>query len=157
MVDDDLPFLAELYASTRDEEMQMIRWTEQEKEAFLRSQFEFQHRYYREHYPACEFLIMERAGTRIGRLYVDRWPDQIRIVDISLVPGARGEGIGGAVLRQLLNEGKACGLPVTIHVEVNNRARRLYERLGFHDRESNGVYTLMRWTPASVSLQEVTG
>ena len=154
MTDDDLPFLTEVYASTRDEEMRMAPWSEQEKEAFLRSQFDFQHRYYREHYPACEFLIMERAGTRIGRLYVDRWPDQIRIVDISLVPEARGAGIGGAMMQQLLAEGEAQRLPVTIHVEVNNPARRLYERLGFRDGESNGVYTLMRWTPAS---EEVTG
>jgi ribosomal protein S18 acetylase RimI-like enzyme len=157
MVDDDLPFLAEVYASTRDAEMQMAPWSEREKEAFLRQQFDFQHRYYREHYPGCEFLVVERAGARIGRLYVDRWPDQIRIVDISLVPEARGAGVGGAVMRELLLEGAAARLPVTIHVEVNNPARRLYERLGFRDGESNGVYTLMRWTPASASLQEVTG
>jgi GNAT superfamily N-acetyltransferase len=149
IVEGDLPFLGELYASTRTEEMAVVPWSAAEKQAFLASQFEFQRRHYEEHYPGCEFLIVERAGepSPIGRLYVDRWPDQIRVVDISLMPGARGQGLGTALLKGVLAEGAAAGLPVTIHVEHHNPARHLYERLEFQPVDSSGVYCLMKWSP----------
>ncbi|HUP41984.1 MAG TPA: GNAT family N-acetyltransferase, partial [Thermoanaerobaculia bacterium] len=83
----------------------------------------------------------------IGRLYVDRWKDQIRLVDIALLPEHRGAGLGRAILEELLAEGDRSGLPVTIHVELNNPALRLYRRLGFRHVDSNGIYYLMRWEP----------
>jgi len=148
----DLEFLAEVYASTRQEELSVVRWTEEDKAAFLRWQFDLQHQYYREYYPDCEFLIVERinGSTReaIGRLYVDRWPDEIRIVDIALLPPYRGAGFGSALLQSIMDEGAADGRAVSIHVEANNRALGLYRRLGFSHVDSNGVYYLMRWTPA---------
>jgi ribosomal protein S18 acetylase RimI-like enzyme len=145
--DADLPFLAELYASTRREEMARVPWSEEQKQAFLRWQFESQHRHYRQYYPDCEFLVVAREGERIGRIYVDRWKDQIRVVDISLLPEHRGRGLGTKLLEGLLDEGRKHGLPVTIHVEYNNPARRLYERLGFRLVEDRGVYHLMEWLP----------
>jgi ribosomal protein S18 acetylase RimI-like enzyme len=150
--DHDLPFLARLYASTRREELEPVPWSDQQKAEFLQWQFESQHRYYQEYYPSCEFLIVERAvegggesdGEAIGRLYVDRWADQIRIVDISLLPEHRGAGLGESLLRAILAESEASRLPLTIHVEYNNPALRLYRRLGFEQVDSNGPYLLMR-------------
>jgi ribosomal protein S18 acetylase RimI-like enzyme len=151
IVDSDLPFLEQVYASTRQEELAPVPWSAEEKQAFLRWQFTNQHQYYQQYYPNCEFLIVERVTAggreRIGRLYVDRWPDQIRVVDIALLPAARGRGFGGALLRSILDEGRTRGLPVTIHVEANNRALGLYRRLGFRHVDSNGIYYLMRWEP----------
>jgi len=151
--DADFEFLAEVYASTRREELSVTSWPEEQKTAFLRWQFEAQHQYYREYYPNCEFLIVERmngaALEPIGRLYVDRWPDQIRLVDIALLPNHRGQGFGGALLRSIMAEGAASGLPVTIHVEASNPAMALYRRLGFRHVDSNGIYYLMRWTGES--------
>jgi ribosomal protein S18 acetylase RimI-like enzyme len=149
--DADLAFLAAVYASTRHEELAAVPWSDEQKAAFLRWQFDNQHQYYRQYYPACEFLVIEKpngsAAEPIGRLYIDRWADQIRIVDVALLPAYRGSGLGGALLRSILAEGQASGLPVTIHVEANNRALALYRRLGFRHVDSNGVYYLMRWTP----------
>jgi ribosomal protein S18 acetylase RimI-like enzyme len=149
----DLPFLAEVYASTRREELAHAPWTDDQKAAFLRWQFDNQHQYYQQYYPTCEFLIVEKPnGTSfepIGRLYVDRWPDQIRLVDIALLPAHRGAGHGGALLQSILAEGRASGLAVSIHVEANNPAMTLYRRLGFVHVDTNGVYHLMRWEPAS--------
>lgn len=148
----DLPFLAELYASTRREEVAQTPWTDEQKEAFLRWQFENQHAHYQQYYPDCEFLVVEReaGGARepVGRLYVDRWADQIRLVDVALLPEHRGSGLGTALLERLLAEGRERGLPVSIHVEYNNPALRLYRRLGFRHVDSNGIYYLMKWTPS---------
>ena len=147
ITDDDLPFLAELYASTRRQEVARTPWSEEQREAFLRWQFEAQHRHYQEHYPDCAFQVVERDGEPVGRLYVDRWESEIRLVDVALLPEHRGHGLGGALLHRLLAQGRASGKPVSIHVESNNPALRLYRRLGFEHVDSNGVYFLMRWSP----------
>jgi ribosomal protein S18 acetylase RimI-like enzyme len=151
VTDADLAFLAGVYASTRREELAPVPWSEEQKAAFLQWQFANQQQYYQQYYPSCEFLIVERANggaaEPIGRLYVDRWADQIRLVDIALLPAYRGAGHGGALLRSILAEGAASGLAVTIHVEATNPALSLYRRLGFRHVDSNGIYYLMRWEP----------
>lgn len=141
----DTEFLAELYASTRREEMAPVPWSEAEKEAFLRQQFEAQHRHYQQHYADAQFLVLERFGTGIGRLYLHLREDEVRLVDIALLPQQRGNGVGTAVLEDLLESASARGLAVRIHVEANNPAKTLYERLGFCERDHNGVYRLMEW------------
>lgn len=157
VADADLPFLAELYASTRREEVAQVPWSEEQREAFLRWQFDSQHRHYREYYPNSEFLVVERRGERIGRLYVDRWQDQIRLVDVSLLPEHRGRGLGTALLQSVLDEGRACGLPVTIHVEHNNPAMRLYRRLGFRILDDEGIYYLLEWRPPDAARDRASG
>jgi GNAT superfamily N-acetyltransferase len=145
----DAPFLCRVYASTREEELRPVPWSAAEKDAFLRQQFQAQHAYYQEHYDATRFEVILRDGRPIGRLYVARWKDEIRIVDIALLPEHRGAGIGTAILQDLLAEAAAAGKPVRIHVERLNPARRLYERLGFVPIEDKGVYYLMEWQPAA--------
>jgi GNAT superfamily N-acetyltransferase len=145
--DADLPFLCALYASTREEELRQVDWTEPQKSAFLNQQFDAQHRYYHEQFPAADFLVVERDGNAIGRIYLDRRPDELRLVDIALAPEARNQGLGEALLRDLLDEGKTASLPVRIHVETFNPAMRLYLRLGFQPIEDQGVYQLMEWRP----------
>lgn len=144
----DLPFLARVYASTRAEEMAVVPWSDAEKAAFLASQFEAQHAHYQQYYPTSDWLLIEYRGEDIGRLYVERWPTQHRIIDIAFLPEHRGKGLGAALLRDLLDEAAAAGRAVSIHVEKYNPAMRLYRRLGFVTEEDKGVYDLMRWTPA---------
>jgi ribosomal protein S18 acetylase RimI-like enzyme len=145
--DQDLPFLRELYGDTRAAELAPVPWNEAEKAAFIVMQFSAQHAHYTRHYPAAQRLIIQRAGVPIGRLYVDRWEREHRIVDIALVSAQCGKGFGSAVLRDLLGEGGAANKCVTVHVEKHNPAMRLYVRLGFVSVEDKGVYDLMRWTP----------
>jgi GNAT superfamily N-acetyltransferase len=145
---DDEPFLYRLYASTREAELRPVPWTSEQKAAFLRQQFQAQHAFYQEQYRDTRFEVILRDGQPIGRLYVARWADEIRIVDIALLPEHRGGGIGTGILRDLLAEAAAAGKRVRIHVERLNPARRLYERLGFAPVEDKGVYVLMEWRPA---------
>ena len=93
----DLDFLRALYASTRREEMVPTEWPQEQIEAFLLQQFEAQHAYYQEHYPSSDFdLILSSSKKKLsGRLYLDERYDEFRIIDIALLPEARGQGIGG--------------------------------------------------------------
>ncbi len=142
---EDSPFLTALYASTREEELSIVPWSDEQKTAFLQMQFRAQHDYYQQTYTDTVFDVIQLNGTSIGRLYVSRWPEEIRIVDIALMPGWRRRGIGGELLRALQDEARDAGKPLTIHVERNNPALHLYERLGFAQREDKGVYLFLEW------------
>ncbi len=145
--DADYAFMRQLYGATRAEEMERFPFDEAQKNVFLDQQFAAQFEHYGIHYPTCERNIIEEDGTPIGRLWIDEWRDQIRLVDIALMPSSRGSGIGSGLLHQVLDRATAAKKPVTIHVEGFNPALRLYKRLGFEQVDTNGVYYLMRWTP----------
>jgi ribosomal protein S18 acetylase RimI-like enzyme len=80
---------------------------------------------------------------------VHRGPSDIRIMDIALAPGFRGRGIGTSLLRSLMDEADESARKVSIHVEQNNPARSLYDRLGFLPAGEHGVYVLMERPPAA--------
>jgi GNAT superfamily N-acetyltransferase len=130
-----------------------VDWTPAQKAAFLLQQFQAQHAFYQEQYKDTRFDVILQEDEPIGRLYVARWRDEIRIVDIALLPEHRGTGIGTAIVRGLLAEAAAVGKPVRIHVERLNPARRLYDRLGFVPIEDKGVYWLMEWRPPAGAQQ----
>lgn len=64
-------------------------------------------------------------------------PDHI-LLFVSVSPDARGQGVGGKLIRHCLDQ---CPGDVKLHVEYDNPAKRLYERLGFTSK-----YAEMRWT-----------
>ncbi len=146
---DDLPFLYRVYAGTREAELALVDWDDAQKDAFLAQQFSAQHDYYQKHYTGtnCDIILVD--GRAAGRLYVARWPEEIRIVDIALLPEYRNGGIGTWLITRILGEGREAGKPVRIHVERFNPARRLYDRLGFKPVEEVGVYYLMEWRVTS--------
>lgn len=145
---DDLPFLLEVYRSVRAPEMALLDWPDKHKQAFIAQQFQWQHRQYTSHYDNARFDVVERGGVGIGRLYVRRGADDIRIIDIALLPDWRGRGIGGALLGEILAEAGDSGRTVSIHVEKMNPAMALYRRLGFVKTADADVYDLMEWRPA---------
>jgi ribosomal protein S18 acetylase RimI-like enzyme len=148
MTNADLPFLSALYASTRADEIAPLPWNEAEKSAFLAQQFHAQHTHYLEHYPDAHWLVIEQAGEPVGRLYLEWWPSEIRIIDIALMPQSRGDGLGRALLEDVMVLAGKDGLAVGIHVEKTNPAMSLYLRLGFDVVEDKGVYDLLVWKPA---------
>lgn len=144
----DAEFLFAVYASTRTEELAQVGWTDTQRESFLRMQFDAQRRCYEGDYPGAEFQIILVDGQPAGRLYVQRLEQEIRIMDLALLPEFRGRGIGTGLLRGILAEGSQIGQRVSIHVEIFNPARRLYERLGFRQVATHGVYLLLERAPA---------
>jgi ribosomal protein S18 acetylase RimI-like enzyme len=143
----DLEFSFAVFASTRADEARHLPLDDAGKQQFLRSQFEMQHTDYQANYPRAAYQVIERDGVPIGRLYVDRQPDQILIVDIALLPEYRGAGTGSVLMSEILNDSRQTGKPVRLHVELFNPAQAWYERLGFRTIENVSVYSLMEWLP----------
>lgn len=147
----DMPRLFDIYASTRAEEMALVpHWTEEQKKAFLSQQFLAQHQYYQDFYQVADFHVIEVDQEVVGRLYV-HWeysPLEIRIMDISLLSGFRGKGIGSKLIKEIQQKATVMDKAVTIHVESSNPALQLYQRLGFQKiGEFNSFYYLMEWKP----------
>lgn len=142
---EDEPFLSQVYASTREEELKLVPWSEQEKGAFLQMQFEAQHKFYQENFSEANYWVIEQQDKPIGRLYLDYRPDEVRIIDIAILSEHRNQGIGSKILRDILQEAQKQDLPVRIHVEHYNPALNLYNRLGFKKIGDTGVYFLMEW------------
>ena len=143
----DREFLLELYAGTREEELAQVAWDDAMRGAFLEQQFSAQDHHYRANYPGATLDVIELDGERAGRLYVYRGEDDIRIMDIALAPPYRGRGIGTGLLKALMAEARSSGRSLSIHVEMQNPARSLYDRLGFVPVGEHGIYVLMKWTP----------
>jgi ribosomal protein S18 acetylase RimI-like enzyme len=143
VVDADRAFLVDLYASTREEELAQVAWDDGTKRAFVEQQFTAQDAHYRANYPGATLDVIEVDGSPAGRLYVHRGPSDIRIMDIALAPSFRGRGIGTSLLQGLMAEADASSRKLSIHVEMNNPARSLYDRLGFVAAGEHGVYVLM--------------
>jgi ribosomal protein S18 acetylase RimI-like enzyme len=144
--EEDIPFLLAVYAGTRADEMAIVPWTQEQKDQFVLMQFGFQRKYYLEHYGGAAFDIVMVDGHPAGRLYVYRGSGEIRIIDIALLPEYRGRGIGGGLLAGILEEARERQLLVSIHVERNNPAMRLYRRLGFQFAGEQGpVYLRMEY------------
>lgn len=140
----DIPFLMQLYASTREEELAPVPWSAEQKAAFLAQQFDAQRRHYR-NYIDCSFDVIEHNGVPAGRLYLQVSPSRLHLVDVALLPACRGHGAGAALLEALQAAGHASGKAVSTFVEKFNPALRLYRRLGFAEIADHGVYLEMEW------------
>lgn len=145
----DIPFLCKVYKSTRMDEFNGVGWSERELDSFLTSQFEFQHKFYQQNWPNANYEIILEGGNRIGRIYHDTREDEIRVIDIALLPEYRGKGIGGQIMKDIIAKARSLGKTVRIHVEKLNSAMSLYKRLGFKQIGGTEVYDLMEWKQTS--------
>src|SRR5882724_5186909 len=134
----DEAFLREVYASTRAQELALIPWNDEQREAFLRMQFDAQHLHYHSQFPEASYQIILNEAEAIGRLYVLRKEAEIRILDITLLPQHRDAGIGTPLIRELLREADQTGKAVNIWVEQFNPSLALFERLGFSKAQEDG-------------------
>jgi len=139
----DQPFLAELYASTRAEEMAQVPWPPEAIQAFLLDQFRLQHHHYQTHSPGAAFELALVDGLPAGRRYVERSERAIQLMDIALLPAHKGLGLGRRMMAELLGEAQAKGLPLSLHVEQNNPVLAWYRRLGFEILDTHGPYFRM--------------
>lgn len=140
----DEMFLHTLYASTRADEMARVDWPEDRKQAFLLQQSIAQIRHYRQHYPTAAFLMCRHGSEWVGRIYLDAGREELRLMDIAVLPIHRGIGLGRVLMAAVVTIARDLRLSVSLHVEPENRVRAWYGRLGFEQKGTAGYYHLMR-------------
>jgi ribosomal protein S18 acetylase RimI-like enzyme len=148
----DEPFLLALYSSTRAVEMALVDWPAEQQQRFLQMQFSAQQEHYRTNFPKAEHEIILLDQEAVGRIYIDRAEDEIRLLDITISPERRNGGIGRKLMKDLQVEAATSGRPVRFYVwQLNYDAQRFYTRLGFEEAGEAGAYIAMEWRPAANS------
>lgn len=146
MTDDDDAFLLSVYDSTRAEELAQAEWAEGQREAFLKWQFDLQRREYDARFPDAEYNVILIDNQPAGRIWIGRTDEQIRLLDIALLPQFQNRGVGTVLIRNLIDEAKVTGKRLRHMVFVlNNDAHRFYERLGFVVIDDLGGYKHMEF------------
>jgi ribosomal protein S18 acetylase RimI-like enzyme len=149
---EDEDFLLRVYASSRADEMALVPWDEEQKRAFVRSQFEAQYAQYQARFPEAEYKVILYRGSPAGRMWIGRTPEQIRLLDIAILPEFQNQGIGATLLKSLLAESEERGLPLRHMVfKLNTAALRFYQRFGFSQIDDVGAYIHMERLPASAA------
>jgi GNAT superfamily N-acetyltransferase len=143
---DDDAFLLSVYGSTRDRELSQVEWQEGQREIFLKWQFEMQRREYDARFPDAEYNVVFINEQPAGRIWIGRDKEEIRLLDIALLPEFQKRGAGTILLRRLIDEAAVANKPLRHMVFVlNDNAHRFYERLGFAVIEDLGAYKHMEW------------
>src|ERR1043165_6246435 len=154
---DDHEFLVAVYASPRADELALTPWTDEQRDSFVRWQFGAQQEHYAKTYPAANHDIIMSDGRQVGRLYVARLDQEIRIVDITVLPAERNSGIGSYLIEQILDEAKSAGKVTRIYVEEFNPSLRLFKRLGFSVSAQHGMHLLLECSPATQEVKNASG
>jgi ribosomal protein S18 acetylase RimI-like enzyme len=144
---EDEAFLRQLFATTRADELALMAWDENQKEAYITMQFNAQKQQYAMSYPEAQHSLILLNDVPIGRQMIDRGESVFTLVDIALLPAHRSAGIGTLLIEGLLAEAASAGKCVTLSVWYSNPAKNLYERMGFSAASDDGVYCQMRWNP----------
>jgi GNAT superfamily N-acetyltransferase len=145
--DSDAAFLRNLYGSTRAEEMALAGFDDAQQAVFIDMQFRAQHADYTKRYPDASFDVILWGDEAVGRLYVARRADELRILDVTIAPAHRGLGIGGNLLSRLIEEARRAELPLRIHLDSRDRSAHLFQRLGFTCKEREETHSLFEWRP----------
>ena len=144
---EDEPVLIRIYAAARAAELALVPWDEAQKERFVRAQFLAQRDHYRQHFPGAEYQLVLIDDQPAGRLYVYRGDEEIRILDLTILPEYRNRGAGGRLVDTLIAEAAQSSKRLRIYVETFNPSAEFFERRGFVKTENDGINFLMIWRP----------
>ncbi len=147
-LDADLSFLLSLYASTRAREFSTLNWTDEQKKFFIHSQFQLQHHYYQQQFHSAQFHVITANSQDVGRLYYCWENNDLRLIDIALLPEYQNQGFGGMLIRELMAQVSERNGSILLHVELTNPARNWYLQLGFIAGTDDCIYQKMEWSSA---------
>lgn len=155
--EDDAEILFELFKASRAELIAAIpNLDAEQKESFLRHQFRAQRDQYLAQFKTAQWDLIVSQGQVVGQVLVAPLGDEIRLVDVSLLPEFRNRGIGGALLRDLLERAAHENRCVSLHVLPDNPAIYLYRRLGFVHAGEQGVHQRMEWRSRAADAVSAT-
>lgn len=140
-------FIETVYRTIREDELNLTNWPEQQKRAFIIMQSMAQLDEYKKKYPGASFQIILYKKKPAGRFYAWENDNEIRLIDITLLPLFRGKGIGTFLLQDLIKKSNKVQKKISLHVEPINPALQLYLRLGFVYIKNNGRHCYMERNP----------
>ena len=88
----------------------------------------------------------------VGRLLVCMRNNMLHLVDLSLLPRFRGNGIGTQLMTEILEEARNARVPVKVKVRKESGAIRFVERLGFGTPTDLGTTVELTWMPPLTAL-----
>jgi ribosomal protein S18 acetylase RimI-like enzyme len=103
---------------------------------------------FRQHFDPTHQRIVVVDGRQIGALEVEERPLELFLANLRIAPQFQGQGWGTRILRDLLQQARNAGAPLTLQVlTVNAGARRLYERLGLRVIQETPTHYQMSTPP----------
>ncbi|MFG2117779.1 GNAT family N-acetyltransferase [Streptomyces sp. NPDC048710] len=105
----------------------------------------------RDRFVPAHTWVIETGGAFAGCVALRPAEDAHWLEHFYLAPRLQGSGIGGAVLRELLERCDRDGTPVRLQVLQGSPARRLYERHGFTLETEDPVDVFMLREAASAA------
>ncbi len=148
---EDSAFLFKVFASSLLDDASFADWATIQDNAILKMQFNAQENQYRGQFSNASFNLIELNQIPVGRYYLDKADDTIRIIDITLLPAFRNQSIGKTILSHTLKRAGQYELPVHLHVNRTNPAQRLYTRLGFKQVAETDTHLILEWVASSSS------
>ena len=137
--------LVRVYEASRELELAMVPWDAAQKREFAAHQLAAQTAHYREYYPEATESVIELDGQIAGRLYVDRGPEEIAILDITVLPEFRRRGIASKIVRDLQQEAGAEKCVRVFVEDFNAGSKAFFGGLGFRPVRSEGVNVRYEW------------
>lgn len=147
IIQDDHEFLFRIYVSRCANSHNSAMRTNLADDSALRQRFHTDLAFLREHYDEASFDLILLDEQPIGHLYVERWDDEVRIIDVALAGEYRNRGIGSRLLRELLDEGWRYDKRVTLPLAKEHPALQFCRRLGFEPVKDEGDRWLLVWEP----------
>ncbi|MCD2519027.1 GNAT family N-acetyltransferase [Massilia sp. G4R7] len=144
---DDAAFFAALYRSTRPDLLAMLA-DRRYIDGLVAAAWQAQAASYRERYPDARYQVLELDGEPVARLVTAAVARALRVVDLAVLPAARGRGVATAALQWLQRQARQDGRDLALAVHRDNAgARRLYAALGFAAEGEEGAVLALRWRP----------
>ncbi|ODC04386.1 hypothetical protein BFW38_13450 [Terasakiispira papahanaumokuakeensis] len=143
----DADFLERLHRESR-EDLTLIEGDDDFIYSLVDMQYQARNQGYGTQFPNAVDLMIESAGTPIGRMTVDQGANEVRLVDLALIKTARGQGYGQQIVQSLMQASAMAGLPLTLTVQrLNASALHTYAKLGFQVLDENPLQLHLIWTP----------
>ncbi|HEX7762889.1 MAG TPA: GNAT family N-acetyltransferase [Cellvibrio sp.] len=148
----DTPFLEKLHHSLR-QDLQLIDAEQDMIESIIELQLKAQTQGYGDQFPNAMYFVIEKHNEPIGKATIDFGHNEVRLVDLALIPIARGKGLGAAVIQAFQKAAAMVAVPMTLSVlQSNIAAKNLYHKLGFVISHVELPYELMVWYPPAMKI-----
>ncbi|UTW59416.1 hypothetical protein KFE96_03660 [Kordiimonas sp. SCSIO 12603] len=154
----DKDFLAKLYRANRDD----IRLAEGETdylENIIEMQLEAQINGYGDQFPNALYLVLEKNGSRIGRVTFDIGSVELRLIDLDFIKKAKNKGYGSGIIIWMMQTAAKIKKPALVPARRDNQLLlRFLHKYGYTEEStmSDDVFARMIWFPTTEEMAGLT-